>query len=179
MSVKRFILNLKNSNSYAIGVMTQLDIDEDSEADLFVVYDLIINGGGLICSHCGKRFTVDELFEQKIVVGNEEGYVAHVDCLLRYIMKAEPIISSGLASGLFSESQVRQDLLSRPFESVILDISRACSYKRLSPSKQNQECSKFVAFESNLIEERNNYNLELLLTYLDTTLNNSTYSDLN
>ncbi|UCG89991.1 MAG: hypothetical protein JSU57_05890 [Candidatus Heimdallarchaeota archaeon] len=159
--------------------MKQLDIDDESEADLFVVYDLIINGGGLICSHCGKRFTVDELFEQKIVVGNEEGYVAHVDCLLGYIMKAEPIISSGLASGLFSESQVRHDLLSRPFESVILDISRACSYKRLSPSKQNQECSKFVAFESNLIEERNNYNLELLLTYLDSTLTNSTYSDLN
>ena len=94
-------------------------------------------------------------------------------------MKAEPIISSVLAHGLFSESQVRQDLLSRPFESVILDISRACSYKSLSPSKQNHVCSKFIASESNFIEERNNYNLELLLTYLDRTVPDSTYSDVN
>lgn len=158
--------------------MRQLDIEE-SEIDLFVVYDLIISGGGLICSHCGKRISIEELFEQKIIVGNDDGYITHVDCLLRYIMKAEPIISSGLANGLFSEAQVRQDLLSRPFESVILDISRACSYKRLSTSKQSHECSKFIAFESNLIEERNNHNLELLLSYLDNTLINSTYSDLN
>ncbi len=179
MNFYRLILNLRSPNEYFIGVKRQLDIEEDSETDLFVVYDLIINGGGLICSHCAKRITIEELFEQKIVVGNEEGYITHVDCLLRYIMKAEPTISSGLANGLFSESQVRQDLLSRPFESVILDISRACSYKRLSPSKQNQECSKFIANESNLIVERNNYNLELLLTYLDSTLTDTTYSDVN
>jgi len=178
MTVYPFVLNLKSPNRLISGVMRQLDID-DSEIDLFVVYDLIINGGGLICSHCGKRITIEELFEQKIVVGNEEGYITHVDCLLGYIMKAEPIISSGLVNGLFSESQVRQDLLSRPFESVVLDISRACSYKRLSPSKQNQECSKFIAFESNLIGERNNYNLELLLTYLDNSLSDSSFSDLN
>lgn len=179
MNFYQLILNLRSPNEFFIGVIRQLDIEEDSETDLFVVYDLIINGGGLICSHCAKRITIEELFEQKIVVGNEEGYITHVDCLLQYIMKSEPTISSGLANGLFSESQVRQDLLSRPFESVLLDISRACSYKRLSPSKQNQECSKFVAFESNLIEERNNYNLELLLTYLDSTLTDSTYSDVN
>jgi hypothetical protein len=178
MSVYPFPLNLKSPNRFITGVMRQLDIDE-SEIDLFVVYDLIINGGGLICSHCGKRITIEELFEQKIVVGNEEGYITHVDCLLEYIMKAEPIISSGLANGLFSESQVRQDLLSRPLESVVLDISRACSYNRLSPSKQNRECSKFIAFESNLIGERNSYNLELLLTYLDNTLIDSSFSDLN
>ncbi len=159
--------------------MRQLDIEKESDADLIVVYDLIINGGGLICSHCGKRIIIEELFEQKIVIGNDEGYLSHVDCLLGYIMKAEPIISSGLVNGLFSESQVREDLLSRPFESVILDISRACSYKRLSISKQNKECSQFIASESNLIEERINYNLELLLAYLDNTLSNSTYSDVN
>ncbi len=155
------------------------DIEDETEGDLYIIYDLIINGSGLICSHCGKRFTVDELFEQKIVVGNEEGYITHIDCLLGYVIKAEPIISSGLAHGLFSESQVRQDLLSRPLESIILDISRACSFKRLSPLKQNRECSRFVASELNLIAERNNHNLELLLNYLDNTVPNSIYSDLN
>ncbi len=156
-----------------------MDIEDESDIDLFMIYDLIISGSGLVCSHCGTRIIIEELFEQKIVIGNEEGYLTHVDCLLRYIMKAEPTISSGLAHGLFSESQVRQDLLSRPFESVILDISRACSYKRLSLSKQNFACSKFIASESNLIEERNNHNLELFLTYLDRTFPDPTYSDVN
>ena len=41
--------------------MRQLDVEEDSETDLFVVYDLIINGGGLICSHCAKRITPNSL----------------------------------------------------------------------------------------------------------------------
>ncbi|UCE12332.1 MAG: hypothetical protein JSV04_09030, partial [Candidatus Heimdallarchaeota archaeon] len=101
-----------------------MHIEDESEIDLYVIYDAIINGGGLICSHCGKRIIVEELYEQKIVIGNEEGYISHIDCLIGYIIKAEPVISSGLAHGLFSESQVRQDLLSRPFESIILDISR-------------------------------------------------------
>ena len=81
MGVYPFVLNLKSPNRFVTGVIRQLDIDE-SEIDLFVVYDLIINGGGLICSHCGKRIRIEELFEQKIVVGNEEGYITHVDCLL-------------------------------------------------------------------------------------------------
>jgi hypothetical protein len=150
------------------------------DIDPVIICDIIISGsGGLICSHCGKRITIDELLEQKIVIGNDEGYLSHVGCLLGYIMKAEPIISSGLASGLISESQVRQDLLSRPFESVILDISRACSFKRLSPSKYNHECSKFIASESNVIEQRNNHNLEILLTYLDSTLPDPMYSNVN
>lgn len=161
------------------GVLRHLDIEDESEIDLFVIYDAILNDGGLVCSHCGKRITVEELYEQKIVIGNENGYISHIDCLIGYIIKAEPVISSGLAHGLFSESQVRQDLLSRPFESIILDISRACSYKRLSLSKQNLECSKFIASESNIIQERNNYNLEQLLTYLDMTLPDFTYSDVN
>jgi len=159
--------------------MRHLDI-ENYDIDPSIVYDIIISGsGGLICSHCGKKITLDELLEQKVVIGNDEGYLSHVNCLLGYIMKSEPIISSGLASGLFSESQVRHDLLSRPFESVILDISRACSFKRLSPSKQNHECSKFIASESNLIEQRNNHNLEMLLSYLDSTLPDPMYSNLN
>jgi len=156
--------------------MRQLDLEE-LEIDPFVIYDLIISGSGLICSHCEKRITIEELFEQKVVLGNEEGYISHVDCLLGYIMKAEPVISSGLASGLFSESQVRQDLLSRPFESVILDISRACSHKHLSPS--TKECTKFIASESNLIEARNNYNLEILLNYLNNNIPDPIHSDVN
>jgi hypothetical protein len=159
--------------------MRQLEFAE-TDIDPTIIYDIIISGsGGLICSHCGKKFTLDELFEQKIVIGNEEGYLSHVNCLIGYIMKSEPIISSGLSSGLFSETQVRQDLLSRPFESVILDISRACSTKRLSTSKNNQECSKFVASELNLIEARNNHNLEILLAFLDSTLPDPMYSNLN
>ncbi|MFX0173217.1 MAG: hypothetical protein ACFE9L_15080 [Candidatus Hodarchaeota archaeon] len=150
---------------------------EELEIDPFALYDLIISGGGLICSHCEKRITVEELFEQKVVLGNEQGYISHVDCLLGYIIKAEPAISSGLASGLFSESQVRQDLLSRPFESVVLDISRACSYNHLSPL--TKECSKFIASESNLIEARNNYNLEILLNYLNDTIYDPIHSDVN
>ncbi|MHA1967700.1 MAG: hypothetical protein ACW964_07860 [Candidatus Hodarchaeales archaeon] len=152
----------------------------ETDIDPVIIYDIIISGsGGLICSHCGKRITLDELFEQKIVIGNEEGYLSHINCLIGYVMKSEPIISSGLSSGLFSESQVRQDLLSKPFESVVLDISRACSIKRLSPSKNNRECSKFVASESNLIEARNNHNLEILLAFLDSTLPDPMYSNLN
>lgn len=159
--------------------MRQLDFAE-TDIDPTIIYDIIISGsGGLICSHCGKKITLDELFEQKIVIGNEEGYLSHINCLLGYIMKSEPTISSGLDSGLFSESQVRQDLLSKPFESVILDISRACSIKRLSPSKNNRECSKFVSSELNLIEARNNHNLEILLVYLDSTLPDPMYSNLN
>jgi hypothetical protein len=150
---------------------------EEIEYEPSMVFDLIISGGGLMCSHCGKRISMDELLEQKIVLGNDEGYIGHVDCLLGYVMKAEPVISSGLASGLFSESQVRQELLSRPFESVLLDISRACSYKRSSPS--THECSKFIASESNLIEARNRYNLEVILTYLEYTFPDTSYSDVN
>jgi hypothetical protein len=156
--------------------MSQLDIDK-FEVDPFVISDLIISGGGLVCSHCGRRITIDELLDYKILIGNEEGYLSHIDCLINYIMKAEPTISSGLASGLFSESKIRQDLLSRPFESVVLDISRACSFKHLSPL--TDKCSKFIASESTLIEARNNHNLEILLDYLDNTFNDPTYSDIN
>ena len=159
--------------------MIPLDLTEH-DFDPIIIYDIIISGnGGLICSHCGKRITLDELLEQNIVIGNEEGYLSHINCLLGYIMKSEPTISSGLASGLFSESQVRHDLLSKPFESVILDISRACSTIRLSTLKTSHECSKFIASESNIIEARNNHNLEILLTYLDSTLPDPMYSNLN
>ncbi len=159
--------------------MRHLEIEEN-EIDPYLIYDLIINGAGLICSHCGKRVNADELIEQKIVLGNEEGYLSHVDCLLSYIMKSEPSISSGLASGLFSEAEIRHDLLSRPYESVILDVNRACSFKHLTPSFT--ECSKFIASESNQIEERINYNLEIIIAYLEESLPQAQsldYSDLN
>ena len=145
-----------------------------------MIYDLIINGVGLICSHCGKKVSIEELIEQKVVLGNDEGYLSHVECLIKYIMKSEPSISSGLASGLFSEAEIREDLLSRPYESVILDVSRACSFKHLTPSFN--ECSRYIASESNLIEDRMNFNLELIINYLEETLPQTQdydYSDLN
>ncbi|MHA1972365.1 MAG: hypothetical protein ACTSW1_05195 [Candidatus Hodarchaeales archaeon] len=151
---------------------------EDFEIDLYIIYDLIIRGAGLICSHCGKKFSLEDLYEEKIVQG-DEGYLGHVDCLLKYVMKAEPVISTGLAFGLVSESEVRHELLEKPYESVILDISRACSFKKLSPSRQSHECSKFIASESNLIESRSNFNYELLLVYLDEVNLDLSYSELN
>jgi len=157
--------------------MNQLDI-EDLEIDLYVIYDLIIRGAGLVCSHCGAKFSLEDLYEEKIVQG-EEGYLGHVDCLLRYVMKSEPVISTGLAFGLVSESHVRTELLEKPLESVILDISRACSFKKLSPLNRTGECSKYVASEANLIQSRNNYNYELLLNYLDDIIPDPMYSDLN
>ena len=120
-----------------------------------------------------------DLFENKIVLEAENGYIGHIDCLLDYIMKAEPIISSCLESGLFSESQVRQDLLSRPFESVILDISRVCSYNKLSASSQAKQSSKFIAAETSLIEMRNNNNLSTLLDFLDISMPDLSDSDIN
>lgn len=122
---------------------------------------------------------MNDLFDEKIVVEAENGYIGHIDCLLSYIMKAEPIISSCLESGLFSESKVRQDLLSRPFESVILDISRVCSYNKLSAKSQVGKCSKFIAAETNLIEMRNNNNLSILLDYLDIPMPDLSDSDIN
>lgn len=150
---------------------------EESEIEPSQIYDIIISGGVLICSHCGERFTIDQLIDQKIVLGNTEGYLSHTDCLLGYIIKSEPIISSGLASGLFTETQIRHDLVSRPFESVVLDISRVCSHNRLTP--MTNECSKFIASESDSIAARINYNLESILSYLDNSILDPNYSNMN
>ena len=152
---------------------------KDNDYNEFLIYEIIANNGRLICSHCGNRVVLNDLFDEKIVAEFENGYVGHINCLLQYIMKAEPIISSGLANGLFSESQVRQDLLSRPFESVILDISRACSYKNLVISSQAGKCTKFIATETNLIEMRNSNNLSVLLDYIDISLPDLSDSDIN
>jgi len=151
----------------------------DGEYNHSLIYEIIANNGRLLCSHCGKRILINDLFEDRTVIEAENGYLGHIDCLLDYIMKAEPIISSGLEKGLFSESQVRQDLLSRPFESVILDISRACSHKNLSASSQIQKCSKYIVTETNLIEMRNSSNLSILLDYLEVTIPDLSDSDIN
>ncbi len=152
---------------------------EESEISGFLIYEVIANNGRLLCSHCGKRVVINDLFDEKIVVEAENGYIGHIDCLLDYIIKAEPIISSCLENGLFSESQVRQDLLSRPFESVILDISRVCSYNKLSASSQAGKCSRFIATETSLIEMRNNNNLTTLFDYLDILMPDLSDSDIN
>ena len=152
---------------------------ENNDFNEFLIYEIIANNGRLICSHRGNRVVLNDLFEEKIIAEVENGYIGHINCLLQYIMKAEPIISSGLASGLFSESQVRQDLLSRPFESVILDISRACSYRNLAISSQTGECTRFIAAETNLIEMRNNNNLSVLLDYIEISLPDLSDSDIN
>lgn len=152
---------------------------EESDFGDYLIYEVIATNGRLLCSHCGKRIIMNDLFDEKIVVEAENGYIGHVDCLLDYIIKAEPIISSCLENGLFSESQVRQDLLSRPFESVILDISRVCSYNKLSTSSQAGKCSRFIAAETSLIEMRNNNNLSTILDYLDSTIPDLSDSDIN
>ena len=151
----------------------------DGDFNLSLIYEVIANNGRLLCSHCGKGILINELFEDKIVAEAENGYLGHINCLLDYIMKAEPIISSGLEKGLFSESQVRQDLLSRPFESVILDISRACSHSNLSASSQIQKCSNYIVAETNLIEMRNSSNLSILLDYLEVAIPDLSDSDIN
>ncbi len=160
------------------GESIQLEI-KDNDFNEFLIYEIVANNGRLICSHCGNRVELNDLFDEKIVAEVDNGYIGHINCLLQYIMKAEPIISSGLASGLFSESQVRQELLSRPFESVILDISRACSYRNLTTSSQAGECTRFIAAETNLIEMRNNNNLSVLLDYIDISLPDLSDSDIN
>ncbi|PWI49707.1 hypothetical protein CEE45_00840 [Candidatus Heimdallarchaeota archaeon B3_Heim] len=152
---------------------------EANDLNGFLIYEIIANNGRLICSHCGNRVILNDLFDERIVIEVENGYIGHINCLLKYIMKAEPIISSGLANGLFSESQVRHDLLSKPFESVILDISRACSYRNLAISSQAGKCSKFIAAETNLIEMRNNNNLSVLLDYIEISIPDLSDSDIN
>ncbi len=109
----------------------------NTDLNAFLIYEVLANNGRLVCSHCGKRLTLNNLFDEKIVVEADDGYLSHVDCFLSYVMKSEPIISSCLENGLYSEAQVRTDLLSRPFESVLLDISRKCSYKKLSVNSQD------------------------------------------
>ncbi|MHA2113612.1 MAG: hypothetical protein ACXADW_22525, partial [Candidatus Hodarchaeales archaeon] len=84
-----------------------------------------------------------------------------------------------LENGLYSEAQVRTDLLSRPFESVLLDISRKCSYKKLSVNSQAEKCSRFIATEANLIEMRNSNNLTILYDYMEITLPDLRDSDIN
>ena len=152
---------------------------EANDLNGFLIYEIIANNGRLICSHCGNRVILNDLFDERIVIEVENGYIGHINCLLKYIMKAEPIISSGLANGLFSESQVRHDLLSKPFESVILDLSRACSYRNLAISSQAGKCSKFIAAETNLIEMRNNNNLSVLLDYIEISISDLSDSDIN
>ena len=152
---------------------------EANDLNGFLIYEIIANNGRLICSHCGNRVILNDLFDERIVIEVENGYIGHINCLVKYIMKAEPIISSGLANGLFSESQVRHDLLSKPFESVILDISRACSYRNLAISSQAGKCSKFIAAETNLIEMRNNNNLSVLLDYIEISIPDLSDSDIN
>ena len=149
------------------------------DLNAYLIYEVIANNGRLVCSHCGKRLTLSNLFDEKIVIEADDGYLSHVDCFLSYIIKSEPIISSCLENGLYSEAQVRTDLLSRPFESVLLDISRKCSYKKLSVNSQAEKCSKFIATEANLIEMRNSNNLTILYDYIDITLPDLRDSDIN
>ena len=144
------------------GESTWLEV-KDNDYNEFLIYEIIANNGRLICSHCGNRVVLNDLFDEKIVAEFENGYVGHINCLLQYIMKAEPIISSGLANGLFSESQVR----------------RACSYKNLVISSQAGKCTKFIATETNLIEMRNSNNLSVLLDYIDISLPDLSDSDIN
>ena len=151
----------------------------NTDLNAFLIYEVIANNGRLVCSHCGKRLTLNNLFDEKIVIEVDDGYLSHVDCFLSYIIKSEPIISSCLENGLYSEAQVRTDLLSRPFESVLLDISRKCSYKNLSVSSQAEKCSKFIATEANLIETRNSNNLTTLYDYIDINLPDLRDSDIN
>ena len=151
----------------------------NTDLNAFLIYEVLANNGRLVCSHCGKRLTLNNLFDEKIVVEADDGYLSHVDCFLSYVMKSEPIISSCLENGLYSEAQVRTDLLSRPFESVLLDISRKCSYKRLSVNSQAEKCSRFIATEANLIEMRNSNNLTILYDYMDITLPDLRESDIN
>jgi hypothetical protein len=167
-----------NSLRTKTGVSNLLETDV-SDFNEYLIYEVVANNGRLVCSHCGKRIVLNELFGEKIVAEVENGYLGHINCLLDYIMKAEPIISSCLENGLFSESQVREDLLSRPFESVILDISRACSYEKISNSSQIGKCTKFVAAETSLIEMRNNNNLTILLDYVEISVPDLTDSDIN
>ncbi|MHA1541448.1 MAG: hypothetical protein ACTSQH_00555 [Candidatus Hodarchaeales archaeon] len=151
----------------------------NTDLNAFLIYEVIANNGRLVCSHCGKRLTLNNLFDEKIVVEADDGYLSHVECFLSYVMKSEPIISSCLENGLYSEAQVRTDLLSRPFESVLLDISRKCSYRRLSVNSQAEKCSRFIATEANLIEMRNSNNLTILYDYMDITLPDLRESDIN
>ena len=151
----------------------------NTDLNAFLIYEVLANNGRLVCSHCGKRLTLNNLFDEKIVVEADDGYLSHVDCFLSYVMKSEPIISSCLENGLYSEAQVRTDLLSRPFESVLLDISRKCSYKKLSVNSQAKKCSRFIATEANLIEMRNSNNLTILYDYMDITLPDLRESDIN
>lgn len=151
----------------------------NTDLNAFLIYEVLANNGRLVCSHCGKRLTLKNLFDEKIVVEADDGYLSHVDCFLSYVMKSEPIISSCLENGLYSEAQVRTDLLSRPFESVLLDISRKCSYKKLSVNSQAEKCSRFIATEANLIEMRNSNNLTILYDYMDITLPDLRESDIN
>ena len=151
----------------------------DTDLNAFLIYEVITNNGRLVCSHCGKRLTLNNLFEEKIVIEAEEGYLSHVNCFLNYIMKSEPAILSCLENGLYSEAQVKTDLLSRPFESVILDISRKCSYEKLSLRSHAEKCSKFIATEANLIEMRNSNNLTILYDYIEVTIPDLRDSDIN
>jgi len=151
----------------------------NTDLNAFLIYEVITNNGRLVCSHCGKRLTLNNLFDEKIVVEADDGYLSHVDCFLNYIMKSEPVISSCLEYGLYSEAQVRTDLLSRPFESVLLDISRKCSYKKLSVNLQAEKCSKFIATEATLIEMRNSNNLTILYDNMNISLPDLRDSDIN
>lgn len=157
---------------------------EDHEIDLYMIYDLMLQGGGLVCSHCGGKLELEDLVQQKLVLGDNEGYLSHVDCLIRFLMRAEPIISSGLSFGLISEDQVRDALLSQPWESVLLDIRRTCSQKQLTRSFYNAK--QFIAKHTRHIEARNVHNLGLLVDYLERTEQlaypfdlDSLYSDFN
>ncbi|MFW9778946.1 MAG: hypothetical protein ACFFE8_08855 [Candidatus Heimdallarchaeota archaeon] len=138
---------------------------EEHEIDLYMIYDLMLQGGGLICSHCGGNLDLEDLIQQNIVLGDNEGYLSHVECLIQFLMQAEPIISSGLSYGLISEDQVRDALLSQPWESVLLDIRRTCSKKQLTPSFQ--KAKQFISKQAHHIEARNVHNLGLLVDYLE------------
>ena len=157
---------------------------EDHEIDLYMIYDLMLQDGGLICSHCGGKLDLEDLMQQKVVLGDNEGYLSHEDCLIRFLMRAEPIISSGLSFGLISEAQVRDALLSQPWESVLLDIRRTCSQKQITQAFF--KAKKFIAKHARHIEARNVHNLGLLVDFLERTDQltypidlDSLYSDFN
>ena len=166
-----------------------IEENEEDFLDYFLLYEIVFSyrsSGNLICCHCGDKLTSADFVSNKIVLGdddNSEGYVSHIQCMLDYVIRSDPLIVYGTTNGIISETEIRTKLTNRPFESVILDLQRIYSTKKIGNKREikkaNDKCFHYITSVGKVIEARSNHNLDVIEKYLDTLYPDYLYSDYN
>lgn len=162
---------------------------EEGFLDYVLLYEIVFSyrsSGNLICVHCGEKLSTADFIRGKIILGESdemEGYVSHIQCMLDYVIRSDPLIVYGTSNGIISETEIRTELTNRPFESVLLDLQRIYSNKKVGKKrdikKVNDKCFHYITSVGKVIEARSNHNVDIIEKYLDTLYPDYLYSDYN